>query len=256
MFNIVKFEFKQSLSSLVTWTLTLCLVSAVYITMYSVIESSLEDFKSIIESYPKQILSVVGIDVDYLTSFEGYYTFVLTFINIIAFAFASSFTFKIFIKEFKNKSIEFISTKPITRTYIVLQKTLSLVIILTVAIVIYINAMYLLVKVYSDISYISFLKLNIPTYIIVIFALVISLLTSTLFRKIRNSGSTGFITAFGFYFVYMIGTLVESKEILYLSVYGLFEYPNIDYMLVFIAFIIFVLLYIASLFINNRKDVL
>ncbi len=256
MFNITKFEIKHNLISLLTWTIALCVVGTIYISMFSVIENSFEDFKNILESYPNAVLDIIGMDLNHMTTFSGYYSFVLTFINIISFAFAASITLKIFIKEYKNKSVEFISTKPITRKNIVLQKTLAIIVVLTIAIILYTNIMYILVLSVSDLSYLKFVELNLSTYLIMLYAMVVAFLVSTIFRKLRNSGSSAFIIAFGFYFIYIIGTLVESNELIYMSIYGLFEYPALNYLAILTASAIIITIYIVAIVINNRKDVL
>ncbi len=261
MFNVLKFELKNNYKSSLIWLIALFLICVIYIAMYPIIETSLQEFESILSNYPKEVLSVLGMNVDLMTSFSGYYIFVITIINIVVFAYAQALTLKVFIKEYKHKSIEFIFTKPIKRYLVVIQKTIAIIILLTSTFVIYFNAIYLTARSFTSINFVEFLKINFPTYILMIYSMIIAIFIQAIFRKIRNSGSMAFITAFVFYFIFVVATLVESEKMLYLSVYGLFDYYEIFSNIcnptpLIVSLIVIIVIYISSATIISRRDVL
>lgn len=261
MFNICKFEFKVNLLSVLMWSFFIFFFSLIYISMYPIISNSLTDFEEILASYPEAALQALGFNIGVMTSFPGFYTFVATFINIVAFSFATSLTLKVILKEYKNKSIEFIYTKPIKRSSVLLQKTLAIFMLINLLFLITIHIIYAYSLLFTDVNYLEFLKLNVPMYLLMVYAMVISLFISTLLNKIRSYGGIGFLIAIGFYFIYIISSINDSEMLGYISVYGIFNYLDIltkglDVTVILVSSCFFILLFIVTLVINNRKDVL
>ncbi|MFV0424761.1 MAG: ABC transporter permease subunit [Bacilli bacterium] len=261
MGNIIKFEFKKNISSLLIWLMIPALISVVYLSVYPSFSEAAFDVEKLLSSYPEEMLRVLNINVNSISKMESYYPMVLGFLQLIAFAFSATLTLKIFCKEYKNKSIEFILSKPRSRATFFNAKIISIVLLNGIFFILLSIIDFIIIKVLSDMSFINFLLQQLTIYIIMIVATLITSIFAIKFNKIRGYDGVGFIIAFSFYFINILATILDESKLAYLSIYGIFDLNAIisegyNFVTLAILFTFGVVLYVISLTMYKKKDVL
>ncbi len=262
MNNVFKFELNRNYKSLIGWLIGGILFSLTYSFMYPVFENDVADFTSVLSSYPDSVLAIIGINnlAELLSSFEHFYAFVINFLSLICFTFASVLTIKILGSEFENNSVQFIFTKPISRTQIFIWKIISIVVLITGFFIILATTNYLIASTFTDVNLEKFISINIPQLFIMYVASAISVLVVTVTKKIKSPAGLGFLIAFSFYFINVIAAIVESNELNYISIYRIFDLQDIlmnsyainDYI---ITTILYIILIIIGFVLYRRRDV-
>lgn len=261
MGNIIKFEFRKNFSSLIVWTFIALIISLIYLSVFPSFEKSAADFVDLLKSYPPATLKTLNINLDYIDKMEGFYPMVVGFVQLVSFAFAATLTLKIFCYEYKNKSVEFLLTKPRSRAMFFHTKILTVVFITTIYFIVVSAFNYLYILYLGDISFKNYFLMQFTVYMIILMSISFTSIFAIKFSHIRAYGGVGFIIAFGFYALNMIGTILNETKLQYLSIYGLFDLNKIvmdgyNITVMIVLFLIIIILHILGRIMYVRKDVL
>ncbi|MFV0499517.1 MAG: ABC transporter permease subunit [Bacilli bacterium] len=261
MVNIVKFEYKNNIASLMGWIVFATIISIVYLSVFPSFESSSIDLEKLLSSYPKEMLSSLNINIEYISKMEGYYPMVIGFVQIIAFAFSSTITLKIFCKEYKNKSVEFILSKPRSRNTFYVAKIIAVILLIITFYLFVFILNLIIIRLISNMSINNYIIEHSSVLIVMMLASSMTSVIAVIFSKIRGYDGFGFIIAFGFYFLNIISSIFNDGVLAKLSIYGLFDYNNLlinGYSLKFIIHIILLTLIfnVISNMIYSKKYVL
>ena len=121
---IFKYEMKRHLKYMIRWTITLALCIFLMIPVYysfidmAVSSSSLYETLSTSDFYKS-----VGVSMEYLSSPLGIYSFLTSFFMLASGVFGMHFGISIYTREFREKTSEYLFTKPHTRRTVFLAKT-------------------------------------------------------------------------------------------------------------------------------------
>ncbi len=261
MSNIVKFELKQGYKSLIGWLGGALLLSLVYISVYPVFRDSIDEFQTILDAFPQEVLIGLGMDVTLFTSFEGYYIFILSLVSLVAFSFAATISLKMFSKEYRNKSIEFLFTKPKKRLNIYTQKVVATALLISIFFIVLTLVNYIIAVMMDEVDMMLFVQLNLTVYFIMLVGSMVCINISIIFNKIRSSGGVGFLIAIAFYFFNVLGDILEIDALNYISIYGLFDTntiadDGITLAMIIPGVVVYIGLYLLGLVLYKRKDVL
>lgn len=261
MVNIIKFQFKKSILSLIVWLSIAILLSIVYVSIYPTFRDAAGELEALLSTYPPAMLESMNIDLANIAAIEGYYPMVIGFISLVSFAFAATNTLKVFCMEYKNKSVEFLMAKPRTRTTFFNAKMLTVLLLNTTYFVLLSIFNYLLINVLTDMTIKNFMLLQSSIFIIMILSTFLTSVLAVRFSKIRGYDGVGFIIAFGFYAISILSAVLDDVKLAYISIYGMFDFNEIlsdGYNITTLAILALICigLYVVSLTIYKRKDVL
>lgn len=254
--NIIKFELKRYLTFIIVWSITIVLISALFVSFYPMLKGDLSSFAKIMENYPEIIKKMFGFNADLLTSSLGYYSsFAFAFILLFASISASILGFTILSGDVFKKSAEFLYTKPVTRQKIVVSKITASVLLLIIFNVIVLIFNYLILAITGPINiYLYFLVTSVLFFVQVSF-FSISLLIS-LFMKIKSPIASGLAVTFMFY----IGGVALSNDFRVLIPFKYFDMLNVisnkEYEVEYLILILFIFIIsiISSIFVFEKKD--
>lgn len=120
--NIYARELKMNFKSSASYFIAACLISSMMMSFYSLLQADLKGFVDILDNFPAPMKAIMGINVALFTSPIGYYAFIFTFVSILFAIQSIGIGAGIFSKEIREKTADFLMTKPVSRVSIFLQK--------------------------------------------------------------------------------------------------------------------------------------
>lgn len=261
--NMYLRELKSHLKSTVIWTLSIIALAVMYLSMYPGIAKDAENFKKIIEGYPKAVQAAVGISVDSISSLLSFYSFVFIYVLLCGAIEAMNLGVSMLTKETREKTCDFLLTKPVSRVSIMNAKLLAAASLILITDVIYIPAAYFLAEAVKtkDFSSKLFLMVSVTLFFVQLMFLSIGVLVSVAVPRLKSVLPVSLGTVFGLYFV---GTLLaaDSKSpVRFLSPFRYFDsgyiIKNSTYEPKFLiaGAIIVIAAIAASYLVYNRKDI-
>jgi len=232
--------------------------------MYNSIAKGAEDFKQLLGGYPASVRAILGINLDYITSLLGFYSFIFTFIILCGAIQAMNLGVSILSKEARERTADFLLVKPVSRTSIVSAKLLAAFTAIVITNTLYITISTLLAKLAEteDFDLRLFFMINLSMFFVQIIFIAIGMVASVFFKKIKNvlPISLGFV--FGFYFIgaFLVTDSSDKLERIlspfkYFDVFYIIDNASYEAFYMIIAAVVVVVSIVASYIIYNKKDI-
>lgn len=262
--NIFLYELKSLRKSMLLWTLSILALAALYLSIFPSMAKDAEEFKLLLASYPPAIRAMLGINLDYITSLLGFYSMIFTFIILCGAIQAMNLGVSILSKESRERTVDFLLVKPVSRSVIVSAKLLAAVVTLVITNIIFLSLSTLLVTLEDsqNFSLKLFILINLTMFFVQLIFIAIGMLVSLFFKKIKNVLPISLGVVFGFY---LIGTLLvtdpsnKAERIL-----SPFKYFDITYIInngryepfyLIVSAVIIAAAITCSYILYNRKDI-
>jgi ABC-2 type transport system permease protein len=131
--NILLFELKAQLKSFVIWSAVIILtLIALMSGMYPVFYDSLELVTDMLKNFPPEFAAAFGLYLDDLFSYGGFFSFSFLYISLMGVIMAVILSVSAFAREKRSKCVDFLLTKPRTRSSVFISKLLSGLLLLVV----------------------------------------------------------------------------------------------------------------------------
>jgi ABC-2 type transport system permease protein len=257
IYELVQLRGRTAIWSLVLSVLII-LMLPVYIDMIT--GASSEAFDPV---QSQDFYEMLGTNFDTIRTPMGVYSFLTTFILFACSINGMSLGISIFLKEYKNKSSEFILTKPYSRTNVYFQKLLAAITSGTIIGIFYtlasIIAMNMSIEKTCSISILVLIGLS--TIFIFLFFLVFGFLTGVIAPQIRSAMPISFAATFMAYVFQAFSHKTKVVLAGYLSPYVYFEGAGVInkggydllHLLLFVLISAVILFIAQSIYVN--KDV-
>lgn len=260
--NIFKFELKKEFKSTLIWTISLILIGAMFISMIPIFIEGKDQFMKMIESYPKELLTALGFDIDNFTSL-GFFAYISNYIVLAASIQAANLGLGIISKEMRNKTMDFLMTKPISRTKILVSKILAGIVLLLFTSIIYniFSTILMLIVTNGEINIQTFILMNLVILFMQIFFFSIGILIATISKKIKSVIGISMALVMGLYIVSVLQKILNLKFLKYVTPFELFNTATIahkgayDIPLLIYSIIIIISIIIISFIIYRKKDI-
>ena len=228
---MLKRELKVNFKSFLIWFLLIIGIFSVVFLIYPSIASS-ENIKmmdEMLKIFPEEILAAFNMDISSLDSAFGWLKSEgFVFILLLTSCYAGIVGSNIILKEENDKTIEYLTSLPITRTKIVLTKTLVGLIYITNLILGIGIFNYSALSLSGDFNQKQFLLLSITPVLPSIVIYFLCMLISTFTHKSKKMLGMTLGIVFGSYILYMLSTIAEETEFLkYISVFTLADIRNV-----------------------------
>lgn len=146
--NLYSKEIKRNRKALIIWTLIVIALTALVLSIFPYMKTMGDDMAVMMSKLPEGMTKSMGINMDTFNTIVGMYnTYYGVYIVVLLSIYTSSTGATIFSKEQKNKTAEFLLTKPIsrktifnTKLYALFTLTLSAFVIQTMTAVIFVIA--------------------------------------------------------------------------------------------------------------------
>lgn len=220
--NIFKHELKQNISSTVIWTVSLLAIAALYISIFP---SITEEMSSMFESFPPAFRRVFGIGDAGFSSFLSLYAMIFNIIVLVGAVQAMNLGTGIVSKEIKDKTADFLMTKPVSRVKILFQKLFSGISLLMLTNIIYLLFAWFLVNVFVEESFElqTFLTVSSVLFLVQAFFYVLGIFMGVVLPKIKSVIAISLPAVFGFYVFGFLDDVIGEDKIKYLTPFKLFK---------------------------------
>lgn len=261
--NMFLHELRAYRKSTIIWTCSLVAIILLFFSIFPSIAKEAEQFKKLMEGFPEAVRKAIGLSLENIGSILGFYSYVFLYISLCGAIQAMNLGTSIVSKEVREKTADFLLTKPVTRTQIMTSKLLAALTSLVITNVVYVAAattMASLVEI-KEYSTKIFLMISLTLFFLQLIFLALGIIISVVASKIKSVLPISLGTVFAFFIISMLASTTEEDALRYISPFKYFDPAYIvknssyeaSYMIVAIGFIITAIT--ASYLIYCKKDI-
>ncbi|UQD53674.1 ABC transporter permease [Bacillus methanolicus] len=261
--NMYLHELKAYRKSTIIWTLSLVAVAVFFLSLFPSFAKDAEQFKKLLEGYPEAVRKAIGLNIDNIASILGFYSYAFLYITLCGAIQAMNLGVSIFSKEVREKTADFLLTKPVTRTSIMTSKLLAALTSLVMTNAVYLAAASIMASQVKTEDYSSkiFFMISITLFFIQLIFLALGMIMSVIVRKIKSVLAVSLSTVFTLFIIGMLSSTAEDETLRYLSPFKYFDNDYIiknsayetSFLIVGIGLIVVSIA--ASYFIYAKKDI-
>lgn len=260
--NMFLHELKAYRNSTIIWAFSMAALAVMYIFLYSSVSADIEAFTNVLKNMPEVVRKLLSIYVESISTFEGFYSFVFVYIVLCGAIQAMNLGVSIISKEVREKTADFLLTKPVSREEILSYKLLAAFVSLLITNIIYLAiTIPVTLTVHYEFNMKIFLLISATLFFVQLMFLALGVIVSVISRKIKSVISISLSTVFGFFIISMLGTVIGDKAVRYISPFKYFDLPYIvRYAAYETSFLIAEVLFIiaaisASYLVYVKKDI-
>lgn len=223
--NILLHELRAYRKSTIIWTISLIAVVALFMSLFPSFTNDTEEFRKLLEGYPVALREAFGIDLDNFFSILGFYCYGLSFVTLCGAIQAMNLGTGIVSKEVREKTADFLLTKPVTRTAVLTNKLLAALISIIITNIVYLAAATLLAyQVATENFEVSiFILLSLTVFFVQLIFLALGIIISVIVQRIKSVLTVSLATVFAFYFLGMFSSTSGDEVKRYLSPFKYFD---------------------------------
>ena len=228
--NVFLQECRMNRKTTLLWMLMLCSLGGLFMSFYPIINSDLKTFLELVKNFPPVMQSLTGmLGVDFSTPL-GYYTFAFTFAVLCGAIQAMNLGVGIVSKETRDKTADFLMTKPISRIGILNAKLSASVVLLALTSLVYSVVMNFVIigLAKGDYDARKYILLSVTLFFVQIIFFSIGLIISVAAKKIRVVLPISLGIVFFFYALSAFAVKSESDKLRFATP---FQYFKSEYIL-------------------------
>ena len=261
--NMYLHELKAYKRSTAIWTVSLILVTLLLISFFPAISKDSAEFKKLLSSYPAPIRQAMSLSIESITSIMGYYGFAITYVLLLGGIQGMNLGLSILSKETRDKTADFLFSKPVSRNEIMRAKIAAAFTLVFVTNIIFTVFSYVIIMLIKDKTFNinAFLLISISAFFVSSIFLSLGIILSVIIPRIKSVITVSLSVVFGFFFLSMIGQGKGESMYRFISPFKYFDpsyiIKNSSYearFLIFEAVFIFAAI-LLSFIIYNKKDV-
>lgn len=209
--NMFLFELKSYRKSLLIWSLSIIGIMVFLLSLFPSISREFDAFARILEGYPEPFRQAFGIQIESMGTFLGFYTYILMYITLCGAIQAMLLGMSVVSRETRERTADFLLTKPVTRTKVLTSKLLAAVVSILLTNLLYLAGAWLMAEQLQTGAYDVklYFMLSMTLLFVQLMFVGIGLLVSVLLPRIKSILPVSLTTVLVFY---MIGMLVAGDE--------------------------------------------
>ena len=224
--NIFKVEFRMYIRSTMIWSASMLLLLAAFMVFYPSFSKDAQALAMIMENYPKELLEAFGMsDVD-LSTVEGYFSMTFLFVQLCLAIQASNFGFSILSVEERERTADFLFSKPVKRIKILNHKIAASLLNLTITNMFVWFGTFITIEAFRDKRAYDrqiILIMLVSVILFQLFFLSMGMLVSVVVKKVRNVLSYSLGLSFGMYILSTFNSIIDGTLMAYLTPFKYFE---------------------------------
>jgi ABC-2 type transport system permease protein len=261
--NMYLYELKAIRKSTILWTFSLVAIMVLFLALFPGLSRDSADFKQLMAGYPEGVRKALGLQLDTITTLLGFYSFAFTYILVASSIQAMNLGTSILSKEMREKTADFLLTKPVTRAQIMAAKLLAAITSLVISQAVYLIASSVMAMSIKDASFDlgTFLLISLTAFFVQLIFLSIGYLFSVLIPKIRYVLSISLGTVIGFFMINLFGSTVGDKAIRFMTPFKFYDISYIslnsayESIYILIEFVFIIAICLTSYVIYLKKDI-
>ncbi|SFO06940.1 ABC transporter permease subunit [Proteiniclasticum ruminis] len=225
---LFRWTLKTEKKALILWAVSLTITLLLFLFMYPSILKEKEAYEKILAVYPKEVLEAFAIELDTLLSFHGYLGYVYGYILLALGIYSMRLGLTTIGKEISRNTSEFLFTKPVKRSRVLLEKGLAAFLLM-----LFLTLSLLLAALFMEYLYAEKKEPGI-TFLIVFSAFFLQmlfyslgLLMGILKRKVRFFSSSAIGVVSAFYILSMVSQVLQKDYLRYAAPFRYFDVSEI-----------------------------
>ncbi len=261
--NMFLHELKAYRKSTVIWTLSLVALVVLFLSMFPSFSKDAEEFKSLLEGFPVELRKAIGLSVDSIATLIGFFSYAFLYLKLAGAIQAMNLGTSILSKETREKTEDFLLTKPVTRAQVVTSKLLAALVSLVITNIVFIAATFVMASIVAEDEFNkeALFLIAISLLFLQLMFLALGIVVSAIFPRIKSVISVSLGTVFGFFMLGMISSTTEDEALRYLTPFNYFDSSYItqnagyetSFLITAVIFIIAAI--VASYYLYSKKDV-
>jgi ABC-2 type transport system permease protein len=200
------------------------LLAVLYIFLFKALGPDIESFKAFLNNMPEVVKNSFNILVDSISTLEGFYSFVFSFVVLCGAIQAMNLGTGIVSKEVREKTTDFLMTKPVSRSTIMTFKLLAAFTALALTNIIYLGlTIATVVAVVNTFDLKIFFMISLTMSFVQLMFLALGIMISVIAGKIKSVISVSLSTVFGFYIIGSLGSFLGEENVRYFSPFRYFD---------------------------------
>lgn len=222
--NIFLHEFKEYSKSIIIWACSMTLLAVVYIFLFKALGNEIESFKAFLNNMPDVMKKSFNILVDSISTLEGFYSFVFSFVLLIGAIQAMNLGTAIVSKEVRDKTADFLMTKPVSRVSIMTFKLMAAFSDLVITNIIYLGLTTLAAVAVVEVFNLKiFIMISLTLFFVQLMFMALGIMISVIAGKIKSVIPVSLSTVFGFYVLGSLGSIIGEERVRYFSPFRYFD---------------------------------
>lgn len=262
--NLFFKELKRNRKNFLIWTAIIVSFTLMVLAIFPSMQEMGKELDSLMQSLPPEIMKAMGMDAQTWSSILGFYsTYFGIYIVVLMSIYTTSTATGIISKEEKDRTAEFLLTRPISRQVIFKSKLMSLAVLTFGVFLIQSIFAFVLVTVFGeDVDYSKLAVMQTNGLFLIIFFTSIGVLISMFVQPKKNFMGIVVGLTFGSYF---LNALSQSTDAInWLGYFSPFHYmdfniSNADYSVDIISAAVILIVSVAALYISmkqyDKKDI-
>lgn len=209
--NMFLFELKSYRKSLLIWSLSIIGVMVFLLSLFPSISREFDAFAQILEGYPEPFRQAFGIHIESMGTFLGFYTYIFMYITLCGAIQAMLLGMSVVSRETRERTADFLLTKPVTRTRVLTSKLLAAFVSILLTNVLYLAGAWLMAEQLQSGAYDVklYFMISITLLFVQLMFVGLGLIASVLLPRIKGVLPVSLTTVLVFY---IIGMLVSGDE--------------------------------------------
>jgi ABC-2 type transport system permease protein len=227
--NLYRKELKRNKKNLTIWTSIVVGFTLMVCAIYPFMKDMGNDMALLMDKMPEELRKAMGMDEDTWSNMLGFYsTYYVVYIVILISIFTSSTGANLLSKEEREKTAEFLYTRPLSRTTLYYSKLIGLITLtFTITILQFISAWgFILIFTDDLINWHQFILMHLHGFFLIIFFTSIGNFIAMYVTPKRNFMGLVVGMTFGSYFIDAIGKSTDATK--WLSYFSPFHYFEIN----------------------------
>ncbi|MHB1390366.1 MAG: ABC transporter permease subunit [Thermoleophilia bacterium] len=260
--SIYLHEFRQNRNAAVIWAVSLIAIAVLYISIYPSISKSV-DLTGLLDNLPEAYKKLLGVTGDFLSAFSSLWAVVLNLVLLAGAVQAMNLGNGIVSKEVRDKTADFLLTKPISRRAVLAQKLLLVFTLILMTNLVFLTVTWVLIRgvIADQFPFTTFLTSSLALFLVQAFFVSLGFLLGAVLPKVMSVIAVSLPVVFGFYVVGMFDTVVGLDRIKFMTPFRMFNLSALtaggayeSKMLAYLAVLIGGAI-IASFVVYQQKDI-
>lgn len=260
--NIFLHELKAYRKSVIIWSLSMSFLAILYILIFKGLGEDIELFKTFINKLPEAMKRVFNIYLGSISRLEGFYSIIFSFVVLFGAIQAMNLGTDIVSKETREKTADFLMTKPVSRIRVLTSKVMAVLTSLVITNIIYLGLTVLAAStIVGDYNLKLFLMISFTLFFVQLMFMALGIIVSAIANKIKSVISVSLSTVFGFYIIGNLGFIIGEDKVRYISPFRYFDTAYIiqnsayeaNYVIIGIIFVVAVIS--GSYLVYKKKDI-
>lgn len=261
--NIFIHEIKSNWQSAMIWTISLIGIVIFFMSLFPSISKDIDDFVTLLEGFPEPVRQAFGIQLDRIGSILGFYSYIFMYITLCGAIQAMNLGISIVSKEIRDKTADFLLTKPVSRLKVLSSKLSAALLLIVITNLAFLVTASIMVSQLNTEAYSIkiFLMISMTLFFVQLIFLALGFLIAVVVPKINSVLTVSLGTVFGFFFIGMIAAIGEEDGKRFLSPFKYFEtdyiieHSSYEAPFLITGFVIVIAALIVSFIVYRKKDI-